>query len=276
MREVPLVAPLRPLLNFTDGRGAITRLYQAAGGAPQPLVRWAFQLSSFQKLVTKPLAIARHLDDADYLAQIEAVDRFTDNMIAYPGRTFGQLYHRLLKGNALVDGTFEVGDRMLSRRRHHRTRPRLRAARPTASRRSASVKASVPLLTGAADVRFEIVPGGHLGMLTGRKARSSTWLVLDAWIDQWSEPEQPAAPARRTTKKRTARTAAATKASARRRRRRRPRRRPRKRTAKRSTAKRAPAPRKAGTTVVPGSEDVEIGTNPTRRYGSAGSRALGR
>ena len=114
VREVPLVAPLRPLLNLTDGRGAITRLYQAAGGAPQPLVRWAFQLSSFQKLVTKPLAIARHLDDADYLAQIEAVDRFTANMIAYPGRTFGQLYHRLLKGNALVDGTFEVGDRTLS------------------------------------------------------------------------------------------------------------------------------------------------------------------
>ena len=114
VREVPLVAPLRPLLNLTDGRGAITRLYQAAGGAPQPLVRWAFQLSSFQKLVTKPLAIARHLDDADYLAQIEAVDRFTANMIAYPGRTFGQLYHRLLKGNALVDGTFEVGDRTVS------------------------------------------------------------------------------------------------------------------------------------------------------------------
>src|SRR6478672_3086083 len=110
VREVPLVAPLRPLLNLTSGRGAITRLYQAAGGAPQPLVRWAFQLSSFQKLVTKPLALARHLDDADYLAQIEAVDRFTDNMIAYPGRTFGQLSHRLLKGNALVEGTVAKGD----------------------------------------------------------------------------------------------------------------------------------------------------------------------
>ena len=48
---------------------------------------WAFQLSSFQKLVTKPLAIATHLDDADFLAQLEAVDRFTANMIAYPGRT---------------------------------------------------------------------------------------------------------------------------------------------------------------------------------------------
>ncbi len=33
------------------------------GGAPKPLVKWAFQLSSFQKLVTKPLAIATRLDD---------------------------------------------------------------------------------------------------------------------------------------------------------------------------------------------------------------------
>ena len=53
---VPLVAPLRPLLNFTEGRGLITRGYQAFGGAPKPMVKWAFQLSSFQKLVTKPIA----------------------------------------------------------------------------------------------------------------------------------------------------------------------------------------------------------------------------
>ena len=45
-----------------------------------------------------------------------------------------------------------------------------------------AVKAVVPLLTGAAEVRFEIVPGGHLGMLTGRAARDTTWRVLDEWI----------------------------------------------------------------------------------------------
>jgi len=277
VREVPLVAPLRPLLNFTDGRGAITRLYQAAGGAPQPLVRWAFQLSSFQKLVTKPLAIARNLDDADYLAQIEAVDRFTDNMIAYPGRTFGQLYHRLLKGNALVDGTFEVGDRTLSV--GDITAPVLVfAGAADGIAPVASVKASVPLLTGARDVRFEIVPGGHLGMLTGRKARSSTWVVLDEWIDQWSEPEAPPAPARRTTRKRAAtRKAAPTRATATRA--------PAKKTAKKTAAPKTAASKKSAASkeaaasksaAAPSSQDVEIGTNPTRRYGSAGSRALGR
>ena len=130
-------------------------------------MRWAFQLSSFQKLVTKPIAIARNLDDADYLAQIEAVDRFTDNMIAYPGRTFGQLYHRLLKGNALVDGTFERRRPHALGRRHHRCRCWSSRAAADGIAPVASVKASVPLLTGAREVRFEIVPGGHLGMLTG-------------------------------------------------------------------------------------------------------------
>ena len=142
--QVPLVAPLRPLLEPHRRPRRGHPGLPAAGGAPKPLVRWAFQLSSFQKLVTKPIAIARQLDDADFLAQVEAVDRFTANMIAYPGRTFGQLYHRLLKGNALVDGTFEIGDRTLSRRRHHRAGAGLRPAPPTASRRSRAVRPSVP------------------------------------------------------------------------------------------------------------------------------------
>ncbi|MBO0843899.1 MAG: alpha/beta hydrolase, partial [Nocardioides sp.] len=258
--QVPLVAPLRPLLNLTDGRGAITRLYRAAGGAPQPLVRWAFQLSSFQKLVTKPLALAWHLDDADYLAQIEAVDRFTANMSAYPGRTFGQLYHRLLKANGLVDGTFEVGGRTLDVAEI--TAPVLvfGGANDTIAP-VAAVKAAVPLLTGAREVRFEIVPGGHLGMLTGRAARTGTWPQLDAWIDEWTEsgaepdhpaddPEQAATPREPATPRTTT-----------------------KKTAKKEPATAMPVVEKGP---APGDDPPEIGTNPERRYGSAGSRALRR
>jgi polyhydroxyalkanoate synthase subunit PhaC len=289
VREVPMVAPLRPLLNLTDGRGAITRLYQAAGGAPQPLVRWAFQLSSFQKLVTKPLAMARNLDDADYLAQIEAVDRFTANMIAYPGRTFGQLYHRLLKGNALVDGTFDLEGRTISVAAI--TAPVLIfGGASDGIAPIASVRAAVPLLTGSREVRFEIVPGGHLGMLTGRGARGSTWQVLDEWIEQWSQAEQtetpePAATTRRTTKKAAAKKATARKATARKAPAKKA---PAKQTAatkpavkkvpakatsvKKAPARKAPAKKAAAKKGATGA----IGTNPTRRYGSAGSRALGR
>jgi polyhydroxyalkanoate synthase subunit PhaC len=256
VKKVPLVAPVRPLLNFTDGRGAITRAYQAMGGAPKPLVRWAFQLSSFQKLVTKPLAIATHLDDQDFLAQLEAVDRFTDNMIAYPGRTFGQLYHRFVKGNALVRGSIDFGDRVIELA--NVTAPVLVFGGATDGIAPIpAVKAIVPLLTGAADVRFEIVPGGHLGMLTGRGARGTTWRVLDEWIAQWSSPVKPA-------KKAAAKKAAPPKKSP---------------AKKKAPAKGGAAKKAAATKAAPRKKPASresIGSNPTRRYGSAGSRSLSR
>ncbi|MEO9322980.1 alpha/beta fold hydrolase [Nocardioides sp. C4-1] len=196
---VPLVAPFRPLLNWAGGRGPITKGYQALGGAPKPLVKWAFQLSSFQKLVTKPVAKLTHYDDADFLAQMEAVDRFTAGMIAYPGRTFGQLYHRFVKGNALVDGTFDLADADGTSRTvsfADISVPVLVFAGATDGIAPvASVKAVVPLLTGSPEVRFEIVPGGHLGMLTGRAARDTTWSVLDEWVSQWSAPTSDDGPA---------------------------------------------------------------------------------
>jgi polyhydroxyalkanoate synthase len=197
LREVPMVAPPRPLLTLTGGAGAgLVRLYEAAGGVPQPLVRWALEQPAFHTLVTKPLAMARNLDDADYLAQLEAVDRFTGHMFAYPGRTFGQLYHRLLSGNALVDGRFDLDGRTLSVGAV--TAPVLVFGGASDGIAPISaVRAAVPLLTGSREARFEIVAGGHLGMLTGRGARDGTWPVLDAWLDEWSGAEEPAAPAAR-------------------------------------------------------------------------------
>ena len=256
---VPLVAPLRPLLNLGltlgGGRGAVTRGYQLMGGAPKPLVRWAFQLSSFQKLVTKPIALATHLDDADFLAQIEAVDRFTDNMIAYPGRTFGQLYHRFVKANALKGGTFELEDRTIDIGAI--SVPVLVFAGSTDGIAPVqAVKAVTPLLKGSPEVRFEIVPGGHLGMLTGRAARGTTWAVLDEWIDQWSTDAEPArAPAKKAAaKKATAKTPA------------------KKAPAKKPAAKKAPAKKPARKSA----SKEAIGSNPSRRYSSQGSRSLAR
>ena len=250
---VPLVAPFRPLLNLTEGRGLVTRGYQLVGGAPAPLVRWAFQLSSFQKLVTRPLAVATRLDDTEFLAQLEAVDRFTSQMHAYPGRTFGQLYHRFVRGNALVGGSLELGDRTIAL--SSITAPVLVFAGATDGIAPvAAVKAVVQHLAGARDVRFEIVPCGHLGMLTGRRARTSTWPVLDEWIAEWSTSEPVAKAAAQKSKARKAAAGGSGGKAAR-------------RTPAKPSGKRA-----AGDGAAPAQE--AIGTNPRRRHGSSGSRAL--
>ena len=125
-----------------------------------------------------------------------------------------------------------------------------------------AVKAVVPLLKGAKDVRFEIVPGGHLGMLTGRRARTTTWQVLDEWVAQWSsDAEGVPTPAAKTSKKAPAKRAPAKQAAA------------KKSPSKQGAAKKAQAKKAAGKK----SASAEaIGANPSRRYGSGGSRALSR
>ncbi|MEJ3654142.1 alpha/beta hydrolase [Actinomycetes bacterium KLBMP 9759] len=177
---VPLVAPLRPLAAVTGGRG-LSIAYQVIGSFPAPIVSVAFQLTAVDKLVTKPLTVLSRLDDRDCLAQIEAVDHLMRNMHAYPGRVFGQIYHLLLRNNDLADGTLALRGRVI---------PLSAVDVPVlvvAGRRDviaplASVQRTVTLLTGSPEVRFETAPGGHLGVLTGRDARATTWPSIDAFL----------------------------------------------------------------------------------------------
>src|SRR3954452_1035496 len=107
--KVRSAAVIRQLADLTGGR-LVTALYTALGGAPAPLVSLGFQLTALDKRITKPLVILRNLRDRDLLAHIEAVDDYMANMLAYPGRTFAQIYHRFFRINDLADGRIELSD----------------------------------------------------------------------------------------------------------------------------------------------------------------------
>jgi polyhydroxyalkanoate synthase len=186
---VPLVAPLRPVALLTGGRLG-TVAYRAMGGAPAFLVRRMFQLSSVDRYLTKPLAVLTHLDDRDFLAQIEAVDDFTAHMLAYPGRTFGQLYHRFLRANDLAGGSIDIAGRRLALD-DVRVPVLAIAGRGDTIAPVAAVHHVGALLRNAAQVRLETAPGGHLGVLTGRGARTTTWAIVDDWLQNRTRAAQP-------------------------------------------------------------------------------------
>jgi polyhydroxyalkanoate synthase len=216
VRQVPLVAPARPILEVAD-RGIVTQLLRALAATPTPLVRRAVELGAGTELVTKPLALLQHLDDAEWLAQVEAVGRFSADVAAFPGRTFGQLYHRMLPDDALLDGTIDLSGHKIDLSAI--TVPVLVLAGNTDGIAPIdAVRPLVGLLPHAREARLEIVPGGHLGMLTGRAARETTWPTIDEWIAQHSSDARPAAapsPAEAPVARRTrARRGAATKAPA--------------------------------------------------------------
>jgi polyhydroxyalkanoate synthase len=153
----------------------------------------AFQLTALDRQIKKPLTVARHVSDRDFLAHLEAVDDYMAHMLAYPGRTFGQLYHQFFRVNALAGGTLRLSDRDI----------RLQAVEVPVLSVAGSNDVLAPaaavhhvgrLLERAPEVRLETAPGGHLGVLTGRSARDTTWRYLDEFLNEHDE-SRPAKPA---------------------------------------------------------------------------------
>jgi polyhydroxyalkanoate synthase subunit PhaC len=179
---IPLVAPLRPLVDLTGGH-LLTPIYRLLGGAPAAVVGRVFWATGINKEITKPLAILKNLDDRDFLAQIEAVDHFMDNMLAYPGRTFGQLYHRFFRANDLAEGAVDLGGRIISLAAVKVPTLIIAGENDTIAPRRA-VERLTDLLENAPSVRFASAPGGHLGVLTGRRARGTTWRHVDEFLDE--------------------------------------------------------------------------------------------
>jgi polyhydroxyalkanoate synthase subunit PhaC len=181
-RRVRLIAPLRPVDDITGGQ-VVSAAYRLLGGAPAPLVRYAYQAAALDKQLLKPWAIISHLDDREFLAQIEAVDAFMARMHAYPGRTFGQLYHRFFRVNELAGGKLQLPDHEIDLADVH-VPVLVVAGESDGIAPRGAVFHVAGLLPNALDVRLEIAPGGHLGALTGRAARRTTWVYLDEFLDE--------------------------------------------------------------------------------------------
>src|SRR3954449_1909233 len=195
--QVRMAAPIRALASLTGGALG-TALYRMLGGAPAPLVTLGFRATAIDRYVTKPVAMAQHLHDRDWLAHSQAVDAYMANMLAYPGRTFGQLYHQFFRVNELAGGTLELGDDCIELAKVD--------VPVLAVGGGADVLAPIDavhhvgsVLPKSPDVRLEIAPGGHLGVLTGRSAVRSTWIFLDEFLADYdrgrataSRPERPA------------------------------------------------------------------------------------
>jgi len=181
--RVPLVAPLRPLAEVAGGR-IVSSIYRGIGSFPAPVVSWAFHLTAVDRLITRPLALLSRIDDRDCLAQIEAVDHLMDNMHGYPGRVFGQIFHLLLRSNDLASGGLRLAGRDVELSDVD-VPVLVVAGRDDVIAPLKAVRSAVPLLSGSPEVRFTTAPGGHLGVLTGRRARSTTWPELDRALVDW-------------------------------------------------------------------------------------------
>ena len=138
------------------------------------------------------------MGDRETLAHTQAIDSYMSGMLAYPGRTFGQLYHDFFRVNALANGVVSLGDREIAL-----ANVKVPVLSVAGSSDVLAPKAAVhhvaDILPNSPLVRLETAPGGHLGVLTGKSAIRTTWVFIDEFLAE-TAPKITAAPVRRARK----------------------------------------------------------------------------
>lgn len=178
---MPATPQLAAAARFTGTGEAVGSALRAVGGVPAPLTRLAYRLTAWDREIKRPLFVAGNLARTESLARMEAIDRFMANMPGYPGRMYQQLWTNLVLRNEIGRGVVDIGPRPI--RLADITAPVLLVGGPSDVITPArAVEHGVRTLTGAAAVRYETAPGGHLGILAGATARDTTWTYLDKFL----------------------------------------------------------------------------------------------
>ena len=172
-----MVAPLRPIAAVTRGQG-ITQLYRVLGGAPAPLVRGGYQLAGIEKYLMKPWTIASE----PRRSRPAGPDRGRQPLHGPHARLSGPhlrpalpplLPHQRPGAGAAGADRAARSTSPTSRRRCSRS-----PGSGTGSRRSRPATTSASSSPTPPRSSSRPRPGGHLGVLTGRAARGTTWKLL--------------------------------------------------------------------------------------------------
>ena len=168
---------VRNIARLTRGQ-VMTSFAKLLGGIPGAVNRLYYKWSTPMRQLAKPWFIVRHLTRVEKLIHMRAVDEFMAAMPAYPGRLFIQMYRQMVLGNELARGILRLPTREVSLAQVNV--PVLAVAgKSDAIAPVPAAKAMTHVLTGAPSVDFHVVPGGHLGTLTGPSAPSTTWAHVD-------------------------------------------------------------------------------------------------
>ena len=187
--QVRVLGPVRLLEDLTGGI-LTTALVRTLGGIPGKLNGWIYRWLDPVKQIKKPLLQLQSRGDPDTLAQIEAVDVLMDTMEAYPGRSISQIYHSLIRTNRFSEGRLVLaGGREVELDAVHVPAMAIAGTGDLFFAPPASAHHVATLLTNSPEVRLETAPGGHLGVLSGRSARDTTWKYIDEFLSRHDAAE---------------------------------------------------------------------------------------
>jgi poly[(R)-3-hydroxyalkanoate] polymerase subunit PhaC len=169
-----------------DGRLDPEEIVEPTGNVPPEVVENAFRLLKPTAEVSQYATLWENLWNDEYMEGYQAMGQWTRDHVPFPGAAFRQTVEQLVRRNALVEGSLELGGQRVDlaaircpvlnvvAERDHIVP--LAAAEP------------VPRLVGSEEAEELRLAAGHVGLVAGRAAAKVTLPGIAGWIADHSEP----------------------------------------------------------------------------------------
>ena len=156
------------------------------GNIPGGISSTAFKAMSPLRSLSRKTDLLFNLWDDEWVTGHESLEAWVGNFLDYPRDAFRQFFRDFMKENRLLGGTFEIGGEMLDL---GRIRCPVLAFAGVDDKvvPVAAARAALGAL-GSRDVRFREVPGGHMGVVAGLRAKKAVWEPTRAFLVQVAGP----------------------------------------------------------------------------------------
>ncbi len=143
------------------------------------------------RMITPVRNVTRYADlflnmwDREYVDGFDAMNEWINQLIGWPRDAYLQLSRDFNRKNLLAEGRWTVAGRGADLA-EFRASLLVLAGRGDSLAPPAAVKRVLDLV-GSEDKTFREVPGGHMGVLAGRRARNEVWRPTARWLIERSD-----------------------------------------------------------------------------------------
>jgi polyhydroxyalkanoate synthase len=187
--------PAKLIRKYTDLR--LNMLRPEMFHTPGLVTTIAFKLTDPIASVTTYWDLVTNLWDREFVESHSTTSDYLNNMLTYPAGVVGDMLVKVVVDNKLAKGEIELGRKVSNFARIRA--PICVFAGDRDALVSASTAEGILELVGSTDKRFEVAPGGHMGVMLGAAAQGGVWKKSADWLTKRSS----ATPGRTTRRRAT-------------------------------------------------------------------------
>ena len=187
--------PAKFIAHYTDFQ--LNRFNPESFHAPGWVTALAFKLTDPIGSITTYWDLLVNLWDREFVESHSTTSDYLNNMLAYPIGMVGDMFTKVAMHNQMAKGEFVLSKGRTSQfSRIHVPLYVLAGAKDVLV--AASTAEHILDVVGSTDKRFEVAPGGHMGVILGSSAQGAVWERAANWLEVRAQ-----APAKKSARKTT-------------------------------------------------------------------------